>query len=181
MTNFINLLGYIVVAVILLETANNTLLADAYRFPPLIEPDGLLWYLVLLNGMFLLERVVMRMYCVYRLHGSMQALLSLPRMIWGNFINFFATVRAVRLYLSSLMTGRLIAWDKTAHVYPTDAQLGVLRPRLGDLLMARRLITAGQLHQALEQQAARHRPLGRILVEMNAVEDRVLQEILEAA
>ena len=39
-------------------------------------------------------------------------------MAWANCVNFAATVRAMRLYLRYLQTGRAIAWDKTDHTYP---------------------------------------------------------------
>ena len=68
-------------------------------------------------------RVAQRAYFVQRLYGWAQGFWSIPRMVWGNFINFAATARAVRLYLRFLRTGKLIAWDKTTHTFPSEDDL----------------------------------------------------------
>jgi adsorption protein B len=67
---------------------------------------------------------------VRRVYGWRQALLAVPRQIWSNVVNFAATIRAMRLYARHLVTGRAIAWDKTGHVFPSEAEL---RLRRGDL------------------------------------------------
>jgi bacteriophage N4 adsorption protein B len=59
-------------------------------------------------------------------------------MVWGNIINFSATCRAISLYSRYLRTGKLISWDKTAHVFPSEAELQAFRRKLGDLLLERR-------------------------------------------
>lgn len=81
----------------------------------------LLAALLLLNLAFMVNRVAQRMYFVGRYYGRAQALLSLVRMPVNNLINFCAVMRAWRLFLLHIATGRKLAWDKTAHVYP-DAQ-----------------------------------------------------------
>jgi bacteriophage N4 adsorption protein B len=52
------------------------------------------------------------------LYGIRQGVLSVPRMVVGNFVNFGAFFRAGRRWLSHLSTGERIAWDKTAHSFP---------------------------------------------------------------
>src|SRR5258705_5471 len=105
---------------------------DAYRFPPIVQRGSTLWYMLLINFALLVLRVLQRAYCVWRLHGYRQAVLSIPRMAWANVVNFAATVRAMRLYLRYLHTGRAIAWDKTDHIYPAfgpqGSALAVPRP-----------------------------------------------------
>lgn len=88
----------------------------------------------------LLAVIVARLLCVYDLR-VWQALLLLPRLLWANVINFAATMRAFRLYARYLLTGKVIAWDKTDHVYPSEAELVAYRRRLGDLMLDRRFIT----------------------------------------
>ena len=56
-----------------------------------------------------------------------QALLALPRQVWSNVVNFGATSRAMRLWARHLWTGRPIAWDKTGHVFPSEAELRLRR------------------------------------------------------
>jgi adsorption protein B len=96
-----------------------------------VERGSTLWYMLLINFALLVLRVVQRAYCVWRLHGRQQAALSLPRMVWANFVNCAATVRAMRLYLRHLYTGRAISWDKTDHIYPAFDSIPFRRP-LGD-------------------------------------------------
>lgn len=73
---------------------------------------------LVLNLTFMANRALQRMYFVGRCYGRTQALLSLARMPVNNLINFFAVMRAWKQFLLHLATGRKLAWDKTAHVYP---------------------------------------------------------------
>jgi adsorption protein B len=123
LTNLINLLGYLVVILVVSVWVASALSAESYRYPPLVEPGSWLWNVMIVNGLLLLLRLQQRAYCVYKLYDWRQALLSAPRMVWGNVINFFATCRAIRLYARYLRTGKLIAWDKTSHVYPSEEEL----------------------------------------------------------
>ena len=45
-------------------------------------------------------------------------MMSVPRLVVANFVNFFATMRAVRIYGMHLITGKALVWDKTSHSYP---------------------------------------------------------------
>jgi tetratricopeptide (TPR) repeat protein len=73
---------------------------------------------LVLNLAFMANRALQRMYFVGRCYGRTQALLSLVRMPVNNLINFFAVMRAWKQFLTHLVTGKKLAWDKTAHVYP---------------------------------------------------------------
>ena len=102
-------------------------------------------------------------------------------MVWGNFINCLATARAIKQYARYLRTGKLIAWDKTQHVYPSEEQLGgTARPRLGEVLLQRQLITPDQLNAALARQREQPSALGQILKEMGAIQDADLSHALGA-
>ena len=179
MTNLVNLLGYLVVLGVLGVWTIQWLDPQGYRYPPLIEKDSTLWYAVLINAGLLVERVLFRMFCVQRLHGWQQAFLSIPRMVWGNVINFAATCRAISLYVRYLQTGKLIKWDKTAHVFPSEAELSAHGRRLGDLLLNQRLVTVNQLEQALALQQQKHRLLGEILIEMRVISEEQVVGVLE--
>jgi bacteriophage N4 adsorption protein B len=74
-----------------------------------------------INLVFMANRALQRMYFVGRYYGTAQALLALARMPVNVFINFFAVLRACRLYIVHAVTGRRLAWDKTAHVFPGAA------------------------------------------------------------
>ena len=122
-TNLANVLAYLIVFTIVSIWIITWMNPDAYRFPAILEKGSWLWYLILINIVFLVARIFQRAYCVQRLYGWQQAFLSFPRMIWGNVINFLATCRAIKLYVSYLLTGKSIAWDKTDHHYPTESEL----------------------------------------------------------
>jgi len=117
-TNLMSVAGYLVVSVVLSVWLMQWLWPEAYRYPPIVQRGSTLWYMLLVNLALLLLRVLQRAYCVWRLHGYRQAALSIPRIAWANFVNFAATVRAMRLYQRYLHTGEAIAWDKTDHIYP---------------------------------------------------------------
>jgi adsorption protein B len=88
----------------------------------------LLRELVLVNVAFMLNRAVQRMYFVNRYYGRLQGALSVLRIPINNLINLFAVMRAWRLFLGHLVTGKKLAWDKTAHVFPDAATLAPQAP-----------------------------------------------------
>lgn len=118
LTNLVNILAYIIVLVVVAIWVNTKINPEAYYYPPLVVEGSWLWNLTLVNFGLLLLRIFERAFFVYRLYGLKEAFLSFPRMIWGNFINFFASTRAISQYLKYLITNKAIAWDKTAHIYP---------------------------------------------------------------
>ena len=127
-TNLASVAGYVVVSIVLSVWVMQWLWPDAYRFPPIVQRGSTLWYMLLINFALFVLRVLQRAYCVWRLHGYRQAVLSIPRIAWANVVNFAATVRAMRLYLRYLHTGRAIAWDKTDHIYPALESIPFRRP-----------------------------------------------------
>jgi hypothetical protein len=86
--------------------------------PPLIIKGTLLWYLVVLATFFMIWRSINRAYAVNKIYGFWPAVTSVPRVVWGNIINFFAIVRAVYQFTMSRIRGKKLAWDKTAHQVP---------------------------------------------------------------
>ncbi len=177
-TNLFNILGYLLVLAVLSIWLVLWLDPDAYRYPSLLEEGTLLWYLVIANAFLLVMRVLQRAYCVKQLYGWKQSFLAIPRMVWGNLINFFATCRAIRLYSRYLVTGKLIAWDKTAHTYPSEDQLMAFRRKLGELLLENHLVTVEQLSEALMRQKENKQLLGETLKEMGALQDSDLSKVL---
>jgi adsorption protein B len=177
-TNVANVAGYAVVLAVTSVWVAQRLIPDAYRYPPLVEIGSWLWYAILANTFFLVVRLFQRALCVGRIYGWGQALLSMPRQVWGNVINFAAVCRAFALFGRSLVTGQRIAWDKTAHEFPSEAQMVAFRRKLGDLLLERRAVTVAQLEEALSRQREHPRPLGAILVEMGLVREDELVQVL---
>lgn len=179
-TSQLNVIGYALVLLVLGFWIGEALDPDGHRFVSLSELAPWVKMLLWVNGTFLLLRLVQRFVAVTRIYGPMHGLLSAPRLVWGNFINFFACCRALKQYASYLRTGKLIKWDKTDHVYPSDDALVAYRRRLGDLLLEKRLVSVAALNEALEQQKTDPRPLGSILVERGVVREDEMVSVLGA-
>lgn len=77
------------------------------------------WLVVLLaiNFWLIANRMVQRIVFVSAEYGVVQGLLSVPRLAWGNLINFLATWRAIRQVLRAGDAYR-VRWDKTRHDFP---------------------------------------------------------------
>lgn len=127
LTSQANMWGYVALAAVCALAIVSFLFPDSYRYPQLVEKGTFLWKLILASTFFLFVRIAQRFHSVLHVYGPAQAALSIPRLVWGNFINFFATMRAIRFFLSSKVTGKSIAWDKTDHVYPTESELLILQ------------------------------------------------------
>ncbi len=178
LTSQANMLGYFVVLGILLYWFIIWYFPESYHLPPLVTKGSWLYYLILADTFFMLVRLGERFFCVHHFYGWIQAFLSIPRFVWGNIINFAATSRALYLFARFLWTGKLIAWDKTDHVLPTEEELRRYRRKLGDLLLEKRFITVSQLNKALEEQKKRQLPLGILLVQMGLVKEDDLIHVL---
>lgn len=178
LTSQVNVLGYLVLGGFFFLYVLGLLFPDQYRYPGVVERGGWLWYVILADTFFLLWRLIIRAHCVYVVYGLVQAIWSVPRLVWGNFISFFATNRAIWIWLSAKVTGRPFQWEKTQHVFPTEEKIGTFRRRLGDLLLERKYIRVDQLEQALARQREDPRPLGEILLSMGLVGERELFQTL---
>lgn len=117
-TSPVGALGYILAANVVALWLVNALFPESYRFPPIVEVGTPLYLLIQINFLFLMNRVLHRLVLVGSLYGIREGLLSAPRMVVANFVNFGAFFRAARRWLAHLATGERIAWDKTAHSFP---------------------------------------------------------------
>ncbi len=86
------------------------------------------WFLMKVNLVFMVNRVLQRGYCVYQIYGWRQAILSPVRWPIANLINFLATYQAVRQYIQSKVSGVQPKWIKTDHELPLG--FGVARDEL---------------------------------------------------
>jgi len=121
---------------------------------------------------------VQRIYFVTRLYGWEHGVLSVPRMVVGNFINFMAVSRAWKMFLSHLVTGKRLAWDKTMHDFPSADGFNNRRQRLGELLLSWQAIDPDKLEQALGESHAREAPLGRVLMAKGWLDEETLAEAI---
>jgi len=60
----------------------------------------------------------MRAYFSGRVYGWRFAALSPLRTVWGNLVNYAATLAALRQFVAARRHGRMLAWRKTQHIYP---------------------------------------------------------------
>ena len=171
-------LGYLVFIIMISIWIMHELFPDYYHYPPLVEKDTWLWYLILADTFFLLLRFVQRAIWVRLVYNGKEAFLSVPRLLWGNIINVTATARALFLWTRSKLTGRSIQWDKTAHMYPSEEVMRNYHRKIGDLLLSNRSITVSKLVKALEIQKENPQPLGAILLEKGWISEEDLTKAL---
>lgn len=123
-------------------------------------------------------RVIQRFYFVTRLYGWEHGLMSIPRMVVGNVINFMAVCRAWKLFSGHMLMGKKMVWDKTMHDFPTTSQLVQKRQLLGEVLTAWQAVDAEKMNDALEEREKTHRPLGRILISNGWLDEETLAEAI---
>lgn len=91
--------------------------------PILATAGSLTWWLLILNALLLADRSLHRAFFTAQIYGWRQGVISIPRQIWGNIVNFLAALRALRLFIRHKASGRPLGWDKTSHAFPDAQQL----------------------------------------------------------
>lgn len=177
-TSTVTVLGYFIAINISVMWLVETLFPWVMQFPSLVPKGSLLEYFLWANGFFLMNRLVQRILFVNSVYGPFQAAMTFPRQLWGNVINFFAVWRAVRLFIQYLITGKMIAWDKTAHHFPSMDELKSYHRRLGDLLLERNTVTVGDLETALERKEQTGQSLGEVLLDQGKISEDELYSVL---
>ena len=179
-TSFVSIFAYLLFFQFLLFWLLNASGLWTLHLPPIFVSGSWLMTVVTLTAISLALRVVQRIYFVNLLYGWEHALMSVPRMVVSNVINFMAAARAWKMFLLYLFFGQRMAWDKTMHDFPTSGQLAVTRQRLGELLTAWQAVESDKLNSVLEEQAngSSQLPLGRILVSRGWLDDETLAEAI---
>ncbi|MDF2641776.1 MAG: nfrB [Pseudomonas sp.] len=177
-TSFVSIIAYLIliqlVALIVLRASG---LWDT-SFPTPFETTGLIQYLLVANGFALLWRIVHRCYFTSVLYGWQHGLLSIPRMVVGNFVNFMAAARAWRMFLVGKLLNRKLVWDKTMHDFPSADLVAHAPRKLGSVLVSWQAINDQELQSALNEQQTRQLPLGRILLSHGWLDDETLAEAI---
>lgn len=149
-----------------------------------IYPEGSpSWWCSLILSILMVERQIMRAIALKEVYGWRSAiagcfippLLSI-RVIWGNIVNFLATLRAWRIALFGFPKSRP-RWQKTKHTYLPEATLARYRRKLGDLLLEKRVLEPRILLEVLHEKGENER-LGEKLQRTNAVSEDLLADIL---
>ena len=134
----------------------------------------LLWF----NLFALALRLLQRLFFVERIYGWGHAFMSIPRVFVLSFINFAASMRALRIYLLAKLKGNAIAWDKTMHRFPSDEWLGQDKRRLGEILLSWEALAPPTLEKALIDQKMNGERLGDLLICHGAIDEETLTEAL---
>lgn len=177
-TAVVNVLAYVLVVQFLVFHLGLVTGWWSVFYPSLFAENSWWRVLIYLNAVSLVIRCAHRVYFTTTLYGWEHGLMSLPRMVVSNFVNFMAVARAWRLYLSYLFRGKALAWDKTMHDFPTGGQLLRRRQRLGELLQSWKAVDEVMLSKALKEQANTEMPLGHILISHGWLDEDTLAEAI---
>jgi len=118
-----------------------------------------------------------RMLCSARVYGWRHASTVPVRVLAGNWINCFATCRAIWTFSVARVQGRPLRWVKTEHAYPNRAALMTGRKRLGEVLVTNQWITSDQLESALATKPENRR-LGEHLMLLDLITEPKLYAAL---
>ena len=173
-TNFAGLLATLLLLQLVGLWAYHRMVPDSYQFLSIFADSQWLILLLVANLALLCNRALQRVYFVSAYYGIAQGLLSVPRLLWGNVINFFANWRALKQTLAARDVRR-IAWAKTEHDFPTLGEDRGIREPLGQILVAQSALTQEQLHGALAH-PERGLRLGALLVHRGLVTPDQLAE-----
>lgn len=177
-TAFVSIFSYVLLFQFVILYLLSVTHVSELRFPPLFREGTWLFTISVLITIALGLRVVQRVYFVTKLYGWEHGIMSVPRMIIGNVINFFAVSRAWKMFLAYLLWGKKMAWDKTMHDFPTTELLGKKRARLGELLQSWQAVDANQLSAALSDKSNHDMPLGQILIAKGWLDEETLAEAI---
>ncbi len=148
LTNFASFLAMLLAMQLIAIWLYQRLVPDSYRFLSIFQGDWWLYALLAANFMLMLNRIIQRMFFVTSYYGIVQGLMSLPRLLWGNLVNFLANWRAIAQALQAKDIRRM-AWAKTDHDFPMLGEGPRLRQPLGQILIAQGALTESQLQEAL--------------------------------
>jgi len=150
LTNFFSFAANILLFQLLLIWLYQTFWPDAYRFLSIFEESELLVLLLWVNALFMTNRIFQRTIFVTQYYGLFQGLLSLPRMLLGNLINFLANWRAIKQVIQQ-GNPRRVAWDKTTHDFPAIGEISRARRMIGSILVKLDFVSEDALKAALLQ------------------------------
>lgn len=175
-TNFISFIATIILFQLILLWLYQNLWPGAYHFLSIFESSEWLMGFLWLNFFLMMNRIAQRIFFVTSYYGLFEGLLAVPRLFWGNYINFMANWKAVKQVIAHGDVHR-IAWDKTTHDFPTIGLENAERKKLGQILIDHGVITQAQLDSVLLHKQAGMR-IGSALVHEGILSSRELADAL---
>lgn len=118
-----NLFAYVIMLNLIYLSLSYYYNETSWHFPEFMPEDSWVWILVYFNALFLSSRFFHRFYFVNQHYGVFQAILSIPRLIWGNMVNLFALFRAFSQYKNAGKKQKEVKWDKTDHEFPDEIEI----------------------------------------------------------
>lgn len=175
-SNLLSLPGYLVFTYVIVSVFT--------ALPVIFAYGTVAWWLTVLMTLMAVERQLMRAVALRRVYGWRSAIAGcfvpplLPlRFVWGNVINFFATLRAWRISLIGSPQQRK-KWDKTEHHYLLPDVLERYRRKFGDLLLEKELLSPAQLNDLLKEARSKGITIGALILEKNILPERQLLSAL---
>lgn len=146
-SNFVSFAAMLILLQLVMLWLLQQVWTEAPRFVSIFE--GQPWFdLVLTANIALMgNRMLQRIIFVSGYYGVKQGLLSIPRLLWGNLINFLANWRAIRQIIKC-GDPRRVAWDKTTHDFPSIGGENRAKRSLGEILVANGVVSAQELREA---------------------------------
>ena len=135
-----------------------------FRFAP-----GWVSHLCLLTYCLSVVQVAMRAWCSAGIYGWRFAAAVPLRAVWGNLLNFAATLAAIRQFTAARLQNRSMAWRKTDHLYP--------RPRLGEVLVNMRTLLPDEVERVASSLPKGVR-IGEYLVQLRKLTEENLYHAL---
>lgn len=163
MMHFVTGLGMATLALGCAYFINEAIFPAVYLYDPHSMESwvrDLLW----INSLMLANRLLQRGIACYRVYGLKPALLSAPRMLFGNFINLHAMIRAYQEFFPIFRGKRAMRWEKTNNTFPSASDINLSPPRLGEIVVEQGWLSTQSLEAALAQQQVTNEQLGQILL-----------------
>jgi adsorption protein B len=139
--------------------------------------DGFVRLALFVSLVLLAFQTAIRMHCSARIYGLPFALGVPLRMVWVNWINGLATVRAIRTYAAAKWRGQPLQWLKTEHAYPSRAALVEHRRELGEILVDSGYVEADVLAAAVASKPE-GRPLAAHLLKTGVIGEEALYKAI---
>jgi len=121
-TNIINFFAYVVILYLIMYEAIRFGFAAYQQLPPIVIKGTVLWYLVVIDSLFMIWRIAHRFITVNRVYGIWAGILSIFRLPISNIINFSATGRALYQFYKAAIKKKELKWEKTAHHFPVKTE-----------------------------------------------------------
>jgi bacteriophage N4 adsorption protein B len=123
-TAWVNMLAYVAALHLIALQIAADWFPSLPRFATLVTEGSTTETLLMINAALLSWRLMIRALFSGRHYGWWQGLLSVPRSVVGNAINFAAACRAIGLYTQAKLRRGTMRWEKTAHRFPDASQAG---------------------------------------------------------